>query len=108
MPMDKTKTRPTVAKVLTEIQSLKGMVANQGKSLKDHDMRISKIEKERELEAVAKEAVEKYRHEEQKSRSSKQITDSAWLTKELVRAIIALIGVVAALVALIRLGASIK
>lgn len=97
---------PTNRDILTEVQGLKGMVANQGKTLRDHSDRLSSLEEHNKNEAIAKraakEAVEQYKRTE--SETAKKLPDNQWLTKELLSVIIKLIAVIAALVAALKVG----
>lgn len=97
---------PTNRDLLNEAQAIKGMVANQGKVLKDHGERIVRLEehnKQKEIaEKAAKQAIEEYKKQE--AEAAKKLPDNTWLTKELLSVIIKLIAVVAALVALLKVG----
>jgi capsule polysaccharide export protein KpsE/RkpR len=101
------KTRnPTNNDLLTEIQSVKGMVASQGKTLKQHSDDIAGLKEVNTqktiAEKAAKAAVEEYKRGE-RERADK-LPDTQWLTKELLSVIIKLIAVVAALIALWKVG----
>lgn len=93
--------------LLNEIQSVKGMVANQGKTLKQHGTDISALQKLNEQKDIAdkaaKQAVAEYKAQE--AEAAKKLPDNTWLTKELLSVIIKLIAVVAALIALWKVGA---
>lgn len=97
---------PTNRDLLNEIQSVKGMVANQGKTLQKHGADIIDLKEvniQREVaEKAAKAAVEEYKRGE-RERAGK-LPDNQWLTKELISVIIKLIAVVAALIALWKVG----
>jgi hypothetical protein len=97
---------PTNRDLLTEIQSVKGMVANQGKTLREHTTDIASLKQanvQKEIaEKAAKAAVEEYKRGE-RERAGK-IPDNTWLTKELLSVIIKLIAVLAALIALWKVG----
>lgn len=92
--------------LLTEIQSVKGMVASQGKTLREHASDIASLKEvntQKEIaEKAAKAAVEEYKRGE-RERADK-LPDNQWLTKELLSVIIKLIAVVAALIALWKVG----
>lgn len=84
------------------------MVANQGKTLNKHGQDIRNLEdynKQKEIaERAAKEAVAEYKKQEVET--AKKLPDNTWLTKELLSVIIKLIAVVAALIALWKVGAT--
>lgn len=84
------------------------MVANQGKTIKDHGNRIGGLEKLNEQKNIAdkaaKQAVAEYKAQE--AEAAKKLPDNTWLTKELLSVIIKLIAVVAALIALWKVGAA--
>ena len=97
---------PTNRDILTEVQGLKGMVANQGKTLKDHDGRILNLEEHNKNEKIAKQAAEKAveAYKQSEAEQAKKLPDNTWLTKELLSVIIKLIAVIAALVAVLKVG----
>lgn len=101
---------PTNRDLLNEIQSVKGMVANQGKILKEHTTDIQALQKVNEQKDIAdkaaKQAVAEYKNQE--AEAAKKLPDNTWLTKELLNVIIKLVAVVAALIALWKVGASPK
>lgn len=94
--------------LLNEVQSVKGMVANQGKILKQHGNDITALQKINEdkniADRAAKKAVAEYKAQE--AEAAKKLPDNTWLTKELLSVIIKLIAVVAALIALWKVGAA--
>lgn len=95
--------------ILTEIQSVKGMVASQGKTLKRHSDDIAGLKQVNEqkliAEKAAKAAVEEYKRTERESAA--KLPDTQWLTKELLSVIIKLIAVITALIALVKFGGQI-
>lgn len=99
---------PTNRELLNEIQSVKGMVANQGKTLLKHGNDISALQKVNEQKDIAdkaaKQAVAEYKAQE--AEAAKKLPDNTWLTKELLSVVIKLIAVVAALIALWKVGAA--
>jgi hypothetical protein len=99
---------PTNHDILTEIQSVKGLVASQGKTLRKHESDIMLLQQVNEQKAVAekaaKAAVEEYKRAEREQ--AKKLPDNTWLTKELLSVIIKLIVVVATLIGLLKFGGS--
>lgn len=84
------------------------MVASQGKTLRQHTDDIAGLKQVNEqkiiAEKAAKAAVEEYKRTERESAA--KLPDNTWLTKELLSVIIKLIAVVAALIALWKVGAT--
>lgn len=99
----KKQKNPTNLDILNEVQGLKGMVANQGKQLKQHSDDIAGLKKINEQKAIAEKAA-KQAVEEYKKSEAQKLPDNTWLTKELLSVIIKLIAVVAALIALWKVG----
>lgn len=57
--------KETNAAILTELRSIKGMVRNQGKMLKEHDIRLRDIEDQNKIAKAVVAGVDAYKKSEQ-------------------------------------------